>query len=362
MNAKRIGIAVLLLGAIGAAALIGGAIGGLAVFNITGQTSGLSNGEMPAANTLELSSTDVQTSITRAVEQVSPAVVTVISRAGGRTLGSGSGVIISTDGYLLTNNHVVEGASQVSVILMDGTELPAQVIGTERYADLAVLKAKGNVPAAAPLGDSSLLNPGETVIAIGSPLGDFKNTVTVGVVSATGRNLPSQNGYEMEGLIQTDAAINPGNSGGPLVNLAGEVVGINTLVVRGNGVAEGLGFSVPSSAASVVAQEIIANGYFARPYLGITWQPVTPIVVAQFGLPVNYGVIVADVAPNGPSALSGLRPGDVILRMDGRALDADNPFINTLFDYRPGDKVTLDVLRGDAMLNVPVTLGEARSG
>ena len=145
---------------------------------------------------------------------------------------SGSGVFISPEGYLLTNNHVVDGTKSVSVILADGTGLPAEIIDTDPFADLAVLKTKGEVPAVAPLGNSDNLKPGETVIAIGSPLGDFKNTVTVGVISATGRSIQRNDGVMMEDLIQTDTVINQGNSGGPLVNLAGKVIGINTLLVH----------------------------------------------------------------------------------------------------------------------------------
>jgi 2-alkenal reductase len=210
-----------------------------------------------ATSKINISSTDISTTITQVVEQVGPAVVTIVGKTSGQMTFfgysgdqevSGSGIIITNDGYILTNNHVVEDTNSIQVVLSDGTELSAKVVSTDSFADLAVLKADGKMPGVATLGNSDNLKPGETVIAIGSPLGDFRNSVTVGVVSATGRTLDTGSGYEMEDLIQTDAAINSGNSGGPLVNLAGEVIGINCAVVRGTGssaIAEGLDSPYP---------------------------------------------------------------------------------------------------------------------
>ena len=183
-------------------------------------------------------------------------------------------------------------------------------MGTDIYSDIAVLKADGKVPAVASLGNSDVLNPGESVIAIGSPLGNFKNTVTVGVVSATGRSIDTGNGYQIEDLIQTDAAINHGNSGGPLVDLAGEVIGINTLVVRNSGmgdVAEGLGFAIPINTAQVVAQQIIQKGYFTRPYMGISFQPIDPSIAARYNLPAQWGVYVTEWLSGSPASQAGLQ-------------------------------------------------------
>jgi len=163
-----------------------------------------------------------------------------------------------------------------------------------------------------------VLNPGEMVIAIGSPLGDFKNTVTVGVVSATGRSIDTGQGYQIEGLIQTDAAINQGNSGGPLVNLASEVIGINTLIVRGSGIgaiAEGLGFAIPANTARAVAEQIMQKGYFSRPYMGIRWQSITPNIAAAYNLPVQWGVYVTEVTTGSPASKADLQPGDIITRI-----------------------------------------------
>jgi len=323
---------------------------------------------------LDFSTTNIETTITDAVAKVGPAVVTVVGVIPGQVTFfgptgdqqvSGSGVFISQDGYVLTNNHVVDGTNNVVVILADGTQLPAKIVGTDRYADLAVLKADGQVPAVANLGNSDNLKPGETVIAIGSPLGDFKNTVTVGVVSATGRNLDTGEGYNIEGLIQTDAAINSGNSGGPLVNLAGQVIGINTLVVRGSGfggtIAEGLGFSIPANTAQAVAEQIIQKGFFSRPYLGINSQPITPDIAAAYRLPVQWGAYVTLVGSGTPAAHAGLQQGDIITRVGDIALDAEHSYTNALFAYKPGDQVTLEVVRNGKTLELQVTLGENKS-
>ena len=314
---------------------------------------------------------EIDTAITQAVEKVGPAVVTVLGilpgqdTIFGRTPDSpvsGSGVIISRDGYIITNNHVVEETTEVTIILADGTEYPAEIIGKDVFSDLAVLKMDGEVPAVASLGNSDALKPGETVIAIGSPLGDFKNTVTSGVVSATERMLDVNQNYQMEGLIQTDAAINQGNSGGPLVNLAGEVVGINTIIVRGgsygSAVAEGLGFAIPSNNAQAVTSQLIEKGYFSYPYLGIRWQWLTPQITGRYNLPVEFGVYISYVEPGGPADEAGLRESDIITRMGEAALDEDHPFINMLYSYSPGETTGLEVVREATPLEVQVTLGE----
>ena len=278
---------------------------------------------------------------------------------------SGTGFFITDQGYILTNNHVVEGTREVTIVLSDGTEQQASIVGTDIYSDIAVLKTDGNVSAVAKLGNSDVLQPGESVIAIGSPLGNFKNTVTVGVVSATGRSIDTGNGYQIEDLIQTDAAINHGNSGGPLVNLAGEVVGINTLVVRNTNsgdVAEGLGFAIPVNTAQAVAQQIIEKGYFARPYLGISFQPINPDVAAIYNLPAQWGVYITRVAENSPAQQAGLQEGDIITKIGEVALDETHSYVNTIFGFQPGDQITLDVVRGNETMQVNVTLGEAQSG
>jgi 2-alkenal reductase len=300
-----------------------------------------------------------------AVAKVSPAVVTVVnylSGFGGGSQASGSGVIISKDGYVITNNHVVEGYQKLEVIFRDGQSVEATLVGADPFADVAVLKIPGPVAGVAEFGNSDALNPGESVIAIGSPLGDYKNTVTVGVVSATGRTISTQEGYQMEDLIQTDAAINHGNSGGPLVNLAGQVIGINTLVVRGSGgspdQAEGLGFAIASNTVTAVSDQLIAKGYVSRPYLGITWALVTPDVARANGLPAQWGIYVKSVGEGSPAAQAGLQVGDFITQIDSTPLDGDHPFINTLLRYSVGQEVQVTVVRGTQTLTVKVTLGE----
>lgn len=321
-------------------------------------------------NGIQVSTIDFQTNITQAVQKTGPAVVTVVGNIPGQltVFGrlpdqpvNGSGVIISEEGYILTNNHVIEDVAQVGVILADGTELPAKIIGTEKFDDLAVLKIDSAVPGAAAFGNSDLLQPGESVIAIGSPLGDFKNTVTAGVVSATGRMLDSGEGYMIENLIQTDAAINSGNSGGPLVNLAGEVVGINTLIIRGSyassAPAEGLGFAVPSNTALAVAEQIIQNGYFSRPSLGIRWIQIIPRIAATYNLPVEWGVYISELEPGGAAQKYQLQPGDIITKIGGIPINAQNSFYNTLYDFEPGDEVILEVIRQGEVLEYRVVLG-----
>jgi len=369
----------------GCSALSGGVIGGVIVYRVMNQeksssiiTSPQTVNVIPANvnstnQVLTVNTSEIETTITQAVQNTGPAVVTVVGTIPGQNTFwgptgeqqvSGSGVFISQEGYVLTNNHVVEGTKEVSIVLSDGSQLKATIVGTDQYAELAVLKTDGPVPAVATLGNSDLLNPGETVIAIGSPLGDFKNTVTVGVVSATGRSIDTGLGYQIEGLIQTDAAINEGNSGGPLVNLAGEVIGINSLVVRGSGsgtVAEGLGFAIPINTAQAVATQILEHGYVPYPYLGIRWQAITPSIAARYRLPADWGVYVSDVTDNSPAGLVGLRQGDIITGIDDVTLDEVHSYLNTLFLHKPGDLVTLSVVRGDKTLQLQVTLGEASS-
>jgi 2-alkenal reductase len=271
-------------------------------------------------------------------------------------------VIISEDGYILTNNHVIEDTKEVSVIFADGREEPAEIMGGDVFSDIAVLKVNGKMPAIAPIGNSDALKPGETAIAIGSPLGDFKNTVTVGVISGIGRSIDVSENYQMEGLIQTDAAINQGNSGGPLVNLAGEVIGINTLIVRGGGygsaVAEGLGFAIPANTVRAISQQLMDSGYVAYPYMGVRWQWITPNIAYRYGLPVEAGAYVSEVSPGSPAAAAGLEAGDIILQIGDQILSEENPFINVLYDFAPGETSTLEIMREQETLNLQVTFGE----
>ncbi len=372
---KKVLYLVLVLVVAGVSALGGAIVGGYVVRSTLIQQNVEAATPVPIAavpqqsQLLEVSNTQVDTAIVETVESVGPAVVTIEGTISGQTTFfgqaadqqvSGSGVIISSDGYVLTNNHVVESTRDLVVILADGSEIPAEVISSDSFSDLAVIKAEGEMPAVAVLGNSDQIKPGETVVAIGSPLGTFKNSVTVGVISATGRMLDTGNGYQMEDLIQTDAAINQGNSGGPLVNLAGEVIGINVAIVRsgGSAVAEGLGFAIPSNTARIIGENIIANGYFARPYLGIRWQTITPSIAARYDLPVEWGVYIMDVSKGSPAELGGLQNGDILTQIGERVINEETSFSNALFAYQAGEVVTIKVVRGNRELELPVTLGE----
>ena len=373
MSWKRIIYAVLVVALAGVSALGGVVVGGLAVYqalraNADAPQTVFSDASSAPAQVVSVNTTEYQTSVTQAAEAVGPAVVTVVGTipgqmtffgpTGDQTV-SGSGFFISNEGYILTNHHVIEDVQAIRVILADGSEQSATLVGSDQFSDLAVLKTDGSVPAIVKLGNSDVLKAGESVIAIGSPLGDFKNTVTVGVVSATGRSIDTGEGYQVEDLIQTDAAINQGNSGGPLVNLAGEVIGINTMIVRSSSsgtVAEGLGFAIPVNTARAVAEQIIQKGYFARPKMGISWQFVTPALAARYGLPVAWGAYVTDVQANSPAQRAGLKEGDIITQFDDIPLDDTQPFVNTLFTYNPGDTVTLTVMRGNTEMQVELTL------
>jgi 2-alkenal reductase len=316
----------------------------------------------PAASGAAASESD---SMVSAVQKVAPAVVTVLN-TGPQGSGSGSGVIISDKGYILTNNHVVEGASKLAVVFNDGARRDATLIGTDPLNDVAVIQVSGKLPAVATVGDAAALQPGEQVLAIGSPLGNFRNTVTAGVVSALNRSVGP-----MEGLIQTDAAINSGNSGGPLINLSGEVVGINTLVVRNDELSssaapvEGLGFSVPSTIFRGVAEQLIASGKVSYPFLGVSYLPIDGSLAAELSLPVQSGALIQSsrqgqpaVQPGTAAAKAGLREGDIITAIDNKQLDGSTSLRQLLLLHKPGDSVTLSVLRDGKTNSVQVTLGE----
>ncbi len=308
-------------------------------------------------------------------ERVGPAVVTVINKLQSQpdpwgfsyqpSQSSGSGVIVDARGYIVTNYHVVEGAAELTVIFQDGTSQPAQLIGDDYpFSDLAVIKVDGAGYPYATLGDSDALRVGEAVVAIGSALGDFRNTVTTGIVSGLGRSLAVDQDTVMEGMIQTDAAINHGNSGGPLVNLRGEVIGINTAIIRGStsslsgDVAEGLGFSIPSNTVRYVVEQLIDHGKVARPYLGLRTVTVNPSLAAYYKLPVDHGVYVTEVVRGTPAERAGIQRDDIITRIGDYALDDDHPLINVLSHFESGQTVSVEIYRGDKTLNLEVTLGE----
>ncbi len=379
-TSQRIGIVSLIIVVAAASAVVGAYIGGrMVIINQAARVTPIVE-PSPTVEKIEsqvinqsinISSSEIDTVITRAVEEIEPAVVTVegvvpgTQTFFGRTadaMVSGSGFIISKDGYIVTNNHVVEDTSELSVVLSDGTELPAEIVSRDSYADLAVLKVEGTMPAVAPLGSSEDLKPGETVIAIGSPLGTFRNSVTVGVISATGRTLDTGEGYYMENLIQTDAAINSGNSGGPLVNLAGEVIGVNAVVVRGSSSssasAEGLGFAIPSDTVKLISDQIIEKGYFARPYMGIGVQNITSSIAKRYNFPVDWGSYITEVISGSPAAEAGLRAGDIITHLGEVEITEDITYLNALLMYQPGQTIEVEFHRGTQKMTAAVTLAE----
>ncbi len=278
--------------------------------------------------------------------------------------GAGSGVIVSGDGYILTNNHVIAGAEEVRVKLNDGRELPAKVIGTDPATDLGVIKVEASDLVAARFGDSDALQVGDWVIAIGSPFGIFDNTVTAGIVSAKGRtNLASQSDERFEDYIQTDAAINKGNSGGPLVNLEGEVVGINSQIATPTGGSVGIGFSIPSTIARSVMEMIVRHGKVQRGWVGIAMDPVTEQVSRQVGAGIRGdGAVITQVVPGGPAAAAGLRLGDIVVRFNGRAIDTPNRLRNAIAFTEPGTAAVMDVLRGGQSVRVEIEVADTTRG
>ncbi len=260
---------------------------------------------------------------------------------------------------------MVEGAQQVTVVLSDGTQQEASLVGGDPYADLAVLKTAGRGACGSDAGQFGHAHPGRDGDRHRLAAGRFQEHRDGGRGQRHGRSIDTGEGYLIENLIQTDAAINQGNSGGPLVNLAGEVVGINTLVVRSSGtgaVAEGLGFAIPANTARAVAEQIIEKGYFSRPYLGIQWQLVTPRVAAVYNLPVQWGVYVTGVASGSPADAAGIQRDDIITQIGDTALDENNTYINAVYQYQPGDTVTVTLVRNGQVTQVQVTFSELNDG
>jgi S1-C subfamily serine protease len=300
--------------------------------------------------------------------RVSPAVVSISSRVQGRG-GIGSGFIIDQQGHILTNNHVVQGASSLLVTLADGTNVPARVVGTAPGNDLALIKIDPPQQGltVARLGDSDAVVPGEVAIAIGSPSG-LEQTVTAGIVSSVGRTFGgSPSSRPLRGLIQTDAAINPGNSGGPLLNSAGEVIGINTLKAPDT---QGIGFAVPINTAKRLLPQLQAGGRVSSPYLGISGRAITAQVAQALNLPVTEGVLIVSVVDGGPAATAGIRGGapgqgenagaggDIITAIDGQPVRRVEDIGAVLDTKRAGDSVEVSILREGQPRKITVVLGE----
>ncbi|MBK9081749.1 MAG: trypsin-like peptidase domain-containing protein [Rhizobiales bacterium] len=278
------------------------------------------------------------------VDRVGHAVVRIDVKRGGAPAGAGSGVIVSPDGFVLTNSHVVQGARVVEATLLDGRTLTARVLGDDPDTDLALLRVDeaATLPFA-PLGDSSVLKRGQIAVAIGNPLG-FDATVTAGVVSALGRSLRSRNGRMIEDVIQTDAALNPGNSGGPLVNARGEVIGINTAIIQG---AQGICFAVAANTASFVLGEIVRHGRVRRAYVGVGAAVATlPRRIAlRLGLAQATGALVTAVERGSPADEAGVLTGDIVIALDGREVTSAGDLVRKLDASLIGRTAPLDVLR-----------------
>jgi len=273
--------------------------------------------------------------------------------------GVGSGIIISPDGYIVTNNHVVDGATQIKVTLNDRRILSAKVVGVDKLTDLAVLKVNASDLPTIAWGDSTKLEPGQTVLAFGSPFGYFQFSVTRGIVSAVNRPNPySDDARKPGGYIQTDAAINPGNSGGPLVNSHGELVAINTFIISNSGSFAGAGFAIPSQIVRATTEQLIKSGKVEHGYLGISMNDVTPDNAHFFNLQDATGAIVSQVTPDSPASKGGLKTGDVIAQLNGQKIVNGSALQVAVSEMAPGTKITLGVLRDGKSTTLDLTVGQ----
>ena len=310
---------------------------------------------------------EIQTVITELAEQTKPSVVNLFPVSGAARLregpgerapnatGSGSGLIVDREGHIVTNNHVIGDATEIEVRFSDKTKLIAHVIGKDPDTDLAVLKVTTDRPlSSARFGDSSSVKVGQWVLAVGNPFG-LDRTVTLGVVSGIGRENINLSRYE--NFIQTDASINPGNSGGPLFNLRGEVIGINTAIIN---FAQGIGFAIPSNMAKQVIEQLLAKGKVVRGWLGVGIQPLTAELAKKFGVTEGEGVLVNEVFEKDPAALAGIKPGDVIVRIDGAVVDSPNKLSRLIATLTPGATSKIEIVRDLKHVTMDVPLTERR--
>ncbi len=319
--------------------------------------------ELPGIRLLE----EIQAVITNLAEQAKPSVVNLFplpntgrSREGSgertpNASGSGSGLIIDSDGHIITNNHVIGDATEIEVRFSDKTKLVANVVGKDPDTDLALLKVTASRPLPnARFGDSASVKVGQWVLAVGNPFG-LDRTVTLGVVSGIGRENMNLSRYE--NFIQTDASINPGNSGGPLFNLHGEVIGINTAIIN---FAQGIGFAIPSNMAKQVIEQLLAKGKVVRGWLGVGIQPMTPELAKKFGVTESEGVLVNEVFEKDPAASAGIKPGDIIVKIDGSPVDSPNKLSRLIGALTPGATAHIEVVRDGNRLVLNIPLSERR--
>ncbi len=343
--------------------------------------SELQTGSLPA--NVKLDPTEAEN--VRIYRQSSPAVANIVTRTVEYDFfynpvpveGAGSGFLIDTNGHILTNNHVIEGAQTIEVTLGDQSRYKAKLIGTDTRNDIALIliDPKGRKITPLPLGDSRNLLVGQRVLAIGNPFG-FQSTLTTGIVSSLGRTVQTSDTTFIDDAIQTDAAINRGNSGGPLLNSQGQVIGINSAIFSPSGTTAGIGFAIPINTAKRVADELITQGRVRRAVMGIEGRAIWPDLAEALSLPVQQGLLVERVVPNGPAAKAGVRGGtrsvlaglqelriggDVLIAINGKAVTNQNDLNLMLNRSQPGDTVTLTLLRDGKRISLPVTLGEGQS-
>ncbi len=347
------------------AALIGGATGGAVTAAFTSDEPAASDtpvatesGEDSAQSTSQEATTPPAAdglSVSQVADQVGPSVAAVEVRSGAGQ-GRGSAVIIDADGYLVTNNHVVEGAGSITVQLADGSRLDAALVGTDPVTDLAVLQVDADGLPAATL-STTTPDIGDTAVAIGSPFG-LDGSVSAGVVSALDRSLPA-GGANLMGMVQTDAAINPGNSGGALVNDQGQVIGINTAIISRSGTSGGVGFAVPSTVAADVADQLIRTGEVQRAVLGVSGRDIDQQVAEAYGIDADAGPLVLAVEPGSGAAEAGLQAGDIITSLDGERVGSMSELAATVRELTPGDTVEVRGIRDGEDFTIQVQLGQA---
>ena len=355
------------------AGILSGALSAVAISNMVREpaiTGGDRATETPDTDNVNDVRIDESSAVIAAVEKVTPAVVTIRSSGAGflgAQSGTGSGFVYHPDGWILTNRHVVEDAGELVIELNDGREFAGEVYGIDTLTDLAIVKIDATELPSAPIGTSADLESGQLAIAIGNPLG-YENTVTTGVVSGLGRQIQASDATQtsaetLRNLIQTDAAINPGNSGGPLVNSAGQVIGVNTAVST---TAQGLGFAIPIDVAKPIMQQALDGVQpLVRPWIGVYYVPIDPALAAEQDLPVDYGALIGTtdgssqaIFPGSPAEAAGLQGGDIITAIDGEQITAETELSMLILTREPGNTITLRVLRGNSVSEVEVTLGE----
>lgn len=371
------------IGLVLAASLLSAILGSGGTFAVLTATGMLNQAAAPPAASPRASEVsarqpiviDESSAIIEAAAKVGPAVVRITSTSTSfdpfsiPETGVGSGVIYDPNGWIVTNRHVVAGASELVVELKDGRQFQGRIYGIDTLTDLAIVKIEATGLPAAPIGNSDELKVGQRLIAIGSPLGTYSNSVTAGILSAKGRTIQVAGG-RLSNLLQTDAAINPGNSGGPLIDLGGNVIGINTAVATS---AEGIGFAIPINIARPIMEQALRGQPLARPYIGVRFETIDFQVAQREKLPVQEGALLVDatdssgrtlpaVEPGSPAARAGLRAGDVIVAVEGINLDSEHPLDAVLTQFAPGETIRLEILRGSERLTVSVTLATRPEG